>query len=51
MVESFENLDDILRDGPKGIEQVPEAGRRKKKLFFKENILEQFQLAVERSRI
>ena len=48
MVESFENLDDILRDWPKGIEQVPEAGRRKKKLFFKENILEQFQSAVER---
>ena len=59
MAESFENLDNILRDWTKdkvqkgrGIEQVREARRRKIKLFLLENdpekIIEQSQSAVER---
>ena len=60
MVESFENLNNILRDWAndkvqkkfcRGIEQVQEAGSRKIWLFLLENdsekVLEQSQLAVE----
>ena len=54
MAESFENLDNILRDWAedKGIEQVREARNRKIKLFLSENdteiIFEEPQSAVER---
>ena len=57
MAESFENLDNILRDWAKdkvqkSLEQVREAGRRKIRLFllgnYSEKILEQSQSAVER---
>ena len=54
MAESFENLDNILRDWAKdkGIGQVREARKRKIKLFLLEHdteiIFEQPQSAVER---
>ena len=62
MAESFENLDNILRDWAndkvaekscRGVEQVREAERRKIKPFLSyktdsEKILEQSQSAVER---
>ena len=54
MAESFENLDNILRDWAedKGIQQVREARNRKRKLFLTENdteiIFEEPQSAVER---
>ena len=54
MAESFENLDNILRDWAKdkGIKQVRKAGREKiKPVLLKDNpgkVLEQSQSAVER---